>query len=78
MKQKEPDWVSVLRKQCSQSSQKRVGVQINYSNAVVNQILKGSYKGDISRVESAVKGAFSGRYRYAYLPKLPETEVFFH
>jgi len=54
----EAEWVAVLREQCAASSQKRVGMIINYSNAVVNQVLKGTYKGDLKRVESAVKGAF--------------------
>ena len=55
---KEQDWIAVLRKQCESRSQKQVGLMINYSNAVVNQVLKGTYKGDLKRVESAVKGAF--------------------
>jgi len=54
----EPEWVAVLREQCKISSQKEVGLMIGYSNAVVNQALKGTYKGDLKRVESAVKGAF--------------------
>jgi len=54
----EADWVSVLREQCAINSQRIVGMKIGYSNAVVNQVLKGRYKGDISKVEKAVKGAF--------------------
>lgn len=54
----ESDWVAVLRTQCQNSSQKQVGLKIGYSNAVVNQVLKGTYKGDLKRVESSVKGAF--------------------
>jgi len=52
------DWVEVLREQCLTRSQKQVGLMIGYSNAVVNQVLKGTYKGDVKRVESSVKGAF--------------------
>jgi len=54
----EANWLAVLREQCNTSSQKVVGMKINYSAAVVNQVLKRTYKGDLTRVESAVKGAF--------------------
>jgi len=58
MNEQTDEWLAVLRKQCEQNSQKMVGMQIGYSNAVVNQVLKGTYKGDLNRVESSVKGAF--------------------
>jgi len=51
-------WIDILRQQCKTRSQKWAGEQIGYSASVVNQILKGTYKGDISAVEQAVKGAF--------------------
>ena len=54
----EQAWLVVLRKQVAISSQKVVGDAIGYSNAVVSGVLKGSYKGDLKRVEHAVKGAY--------------------
>lgn len=51
-------WLEALREQCEQHSQKWAGDQIGYSAAVVNQVLKGVYKGDVNKVEKAVKGAF--------------------
>lgn len=51
-------WTDILKQQCRQHSQKWVGEQMGYSAAVVNQVLKGAYKGDLTKVEKAVKGAF--------------------
>lgn len=52
------DWVDVLRAECEKSSQSAVSRQLDYSPAVINQVLKGTYKGDVSKVEAAVKGCF--------------------
>lgn len=53
------DWIQVLAAACERhKSQKKVAELIGYSPAVVNQVLKGAYKGDIGAVEQAVKGAF--------------------
>ena len=54
------DWVKALRAECERSSQGRAGDLIGYSSAVVNQVLKGSYKGDLSAVEDAVRGGLMG------------------
>jgi len=50
-------WIVVLRDECERHTQKWVADQIGYSAAVVNQVLKGSYKGDLRAVEKAVRGA---------------------
>ena len=54
----EADWVAVLRKQCENRSQIAVAKELGYSPAVVNQVLKGSYKGNLTTVEMTVKGRF--------------------
>lgn len=51
------DWIDILAAECTRTSQKRAADLIGYSPAVVNQVLKGTYKGDMSAVEVAVKGA---------------------
>ena len=56
----EPAWISTLREQCRADTQGAVAEKIGYSPAVVNQVLQGKYKGDIARVEKAVRGAFLG------------------
>jgi hypothetical protein len=53
-----PDWVLVLAEQCDRASQKKAGADIHYSSAVVNQVLKKSYAGDLTAVEKAVRGAY--------------------
>lgn len=51
------DWVIVLEEECKRTSQKKTADLIGYSPAVVNTVLKGTYKGDLSKVEDAVRGA---------------------
>jgi hypothetical protein len=54
------DWLTVLREQCARSSQAAVAKQLKYSPAVVNQVLKGTYRGDLNSVQRAVEGALMG------------------
>lgn len=54
------NWVTVLRDACKVATQAAVADRIGYSAAVVNQVLKGTYKGDLSRVQKAVEGALMG------------------
>lgn len=56
----DPVWIATLREECRKRTQGKVAAQIGYSPAVVNQVLQGKYKGDIHRVERAVRGAFMG------------------
>lgn len=56
----EPVWITTLREQSRAQTQARVAQEIGYSAAVVNQVLQGKYKGDVSRVERAVRGAYMG------------------
>lgn len=54
------DWINALRREAQRTNQQAAGVRIGYSSAVVNQVLKGTYKGDLGRVEEAVRGAIMG------------------
>lgn len=54
------DWINVLRAACAAATQANVAQRIGYSTAVVNQVLKGTYKGDSNRVQKAVEGALMG------------------
>lgn len=56
----EPAWIKVLREVSAATSQPLAAVRIGYSTAVVNAILKGTYKGDWKRVQQAVEGALMG------------------
>lgn len=53
-----PEWVRILAARCDETSQKKAAEEIRYSSAVVNQVLKNCYTGDIVSVEQAVRGAF--------------------
>ncbi len=55
---KPPEWVVILARECDRSSQKKVAEAIRYSSAVVNQVLKNRYTGDLTAVEKAVSGAY--------------------
>ncbi len=56
----EPSWISQLRQTAAQVGQPKTAELIGYSTAVVCSVLKGSYKGDWTRVEERVKGALMG------------------
>lgn len=51
------DWIDALRAACDAAgSQAAVAPKLGYSAAVVSQVLKGTYAGDVRRVEAAVRG----------------------
>lgn len=54
------NWLTVLQESCQHSTQAAVAKRINYSPTVVNQVLKGTYKGDLASVQKAVEGALLG------------------
>lgn len=54
------DWREVLAQACRERTQVRVAKALGYSPATVSQVLKGSYRGDMAAIESAVKGALMG------------------
>lgn len=58
-----PDWIVVLARACDSSSQARVAADLGRSPSLVNQVLKGRYKGDLSAVEARVRGIFMGSER---------------
>jgi len=57
----EDNWVDVLREACDCTSQKKVSQRIGYSATTVNQVLKGTYKGDLTAVQQAVCGALMNK-----------------
>ncbi len=54
------NWINVLRAECESTSQSKAAALIGYSTAVVNQVLKGTYNGDLISVEEVVRGALMG------------------
>ncbi|MEQ1698164.1 MAG: hypothetical protein ABL901_20230 [Hyphomicrobiaceae bacterium] len=51
-----PDWVVALAAACDQAPQTEVARRIEYSPAVVSQVLRNTYKGNLKRVEFQVRG----------------------
>lgn len=52
-----PDWLTVLRDACAESSQAAVARKLGVSPAMISQALKGVYRGDIDRLRMLVEGA---------------------
>ncbi len=52
-----PDWVAELAAACDATSQNRVAKRIGYSATTISQVLSRTYRGDMARVEQAVRGA---------------------
>ena len=52
----EPEWITALRAECARTSQTKAAARLGVSGSVVNQVLKGSYNGDLVRVQGLVEG----------------------
>lgn len=55
-----PGWLDVLREACERNTQAAVGRRLGYSASVISSVLSGTYRGDLARVERAVRGALMG------------------
>jgi hypothetical protein len=53
-----PDWIVALAQACTQTGQRRAAEAIGYSGSLVSAVLRRRYAADLSRVETAVRGAF--------------------
>ena len=49
------DWLSALREACAASTQAALARRLGVSATMVNQALKGTYKGDLSRLKALVE-----------------------
>jgi len=49
------EWLEVLEAECLRTSQNKTARRLGYSAAVINQVLKGSYKGDFNAVKRRVQ-----------------------
>lgn len=55
-----PDWVMALARACDApgTTQRQVAATVGYTPPVISQILNATYKGNLRRVETVVRGAF--------------------
>lgn len=51
-----PDWIEALARACTQSSQNKVALRLGRSAALVSNVLRRRYPGDMAAVEELVRG----------------------
>lgn len=54
-----PEWVGQLAAECEASSQNKVAARIGRSAALVSQVLRAKYPGDLEAVEELFNGVFN-------------------
>lgn len=70
-----PDWVIRLAEECAATSQVKVAKRLGRSGALVNQVLRNRYKGDMAGVEDCVRGLFmNGTIECPALGAIPSNE----
>lgn len=55
-----PDWVMALAEACAKTSQSAVAKRVGYSAPTISAVIGNSYRGDMPRVETMVRGALIG------------------
>lgn len=53
-----PDWIDALARECADTSQNRVAARLGRSAALVSQVLRAKYSGDLAAVEARFNGVF--------------------
>ena len=53
-----PEWVAALAKACDRSSQNKVAQSLQRSPALVSNVLRNRYPGDMAAVQDIVRGVF--------------------
>lgn len=53
-----PDWVEQMALHCTASSQNKVAAKLGRSAALVSQVLRNKYPGDLARIEELFRGHF--------------------
>lgn len=56
MSARQPGWIDALAAECARTSQSATARRLGVSGAMVNQALKGSYRGRLDRLERRVRG----------------------
>lgn len=70
-----PDWVRGLAEECAAASQNKVAKRLGVSAALVSQVLRAKYPGDLARIEDLFNGVFrAGTVDCPALGRLPTHE----
>jgi hypothetical protein len=56
-----PDWIEALALECGQTSQNKVAERLGRSAAMISQILRAKYPGDLAGFEERFKGVFQAQ-----------------
>lgn len=54
-----PEWVADLARECHVASQNKVAARMEFSAAVISQVLANKYPGDLAGVEEVFNGVFN-------------------
>lgn len=54
-----PQWIADLARECEASSQNKVALRLGRSAALISQVLRAKYPGDLEAVEELFNGAFN-------------------
>lgn len=54
--QPEPEWLMALKTACLESSQAAVARQLGVSASTTSQVLNGTYKGNVKRIQTLIEG----------------------
>ncbi len=53
-----PDWVADLARECEATSQNNVAGRMGYSSALISQLLRAKYPGNLAAVKEIFEGVF--------------------
>jgi hypothetical protein len=56
-----PDWIEALAIECAKASQNRVAERLGRSAAMISQILRAKYPGDLAGFEERFRGVFQAQ-----------------
>ena len=70
-----PDWVEALAIECGRSSQNAVAKELGRSSALISQVLRNKYPGNLTAIEDRFRGLFlHARVSCPALGDLPSNE----
>lgn len=55
-----PDWVLALAEAAQETTQRAAGEAVGYSPTTVSEVIANRYRGDLTKVETMVRGALMG------------------
>lgn len=70
-----PDWVEALAIECGRFSQNAVAKELGRSSALISQVLRNKYPGNLTAFEERFRGVFlEGRVSCPALGEIPSNE----